>query len=108
MIAHSLSQYVSVVPRDRVPVAMALVLPTCLARASSEGEDCYRDTSARLLELAAIDQNAFRTVVASMSDGQKAFLEEVIRWGRQQGPTEQAASGATGQPSIALKMDFGG
>ncbi|KAK1640172.1 armadillo-type protein [Colletotrichum phormii] len=108
MIAHSLSQYVGVVPRDRVPVAMALVLPTCLARASSEGEDCYRDTSARLLELAAIDQNAFRTVVASMSDGQKAFLEEVIRWGRQQGPTEQAASGATGQPSIALKMDFGG
>ncbi|KAF4783109.1 hypothetical protein HER10_EVM0006272 [Colletotrichum scovillei] len=108
MIAHSLSQYVGVVPRDRVPVAMALVLSTCLARASSEGEDCYRDTSARLLELAAIDQNAFRTVVASMSDGQKAFLEEVIRWGRQQGPTEQTASGATGQPSIALKMDFGG
>ncbi|WYZ40231.1 hypothetical protein EsH8_IV_000572 [Colletotrichum jinshuiense] len=108
MIAHSLSQYVGAVPKDRVPVAMALVLPTFLARASSEGEECYRDTSARLLELAAIDQNAFRTVVASMSDGQKAFLEEVIRWGRQQGPTEQAASGATGQPSIALKMDFGG
>ncbi|KAF6830200.1 hypothetical protein CPLU01_07494 [Colletotrichum plurivorum] len=108
LIAHSLSQYVGVVPRDRIPVAMALVLPTCLARASSEGEDVYKDTSARLLELAAADQNAFRTVVASMSDGQKAFLEEVIRWGRQQGTSEQTSTGASGQPSIALKMDFGG
>ncbi|KAF6827022.1 hypothetical protein CMUS01_09180 [Colletotrichum musicola] len=108
LIAHSLSQYVGVVPRDRIPVAMALVLPTCLARASSEGEDVYKDTSARLLELAAVDQNAFRTVVASMSDGQKAFLEEVIRWGRQQGTSEQTSTGASGQPSIALKMDFGG
>ncbi|KAF6817130.1 hypothetical protein CSOJ01_02550 [Colletotrichum sojae] len=108
LIAHSLSQYVGVVSRDRIPVAMALVLPTCLARASSEGEDVYKDTSARLLELAAVDQNAFRTVVASMSDGQKAFLEEVIRWGRQQGTSEQTSTGASGQPSIALKMDFGG
>ncbi|GJC86747.1 pof6 interactor protein 1 [Colletotrichum liriopes] len=108
MIAHSLSQYVGAVPRDRVPVAMALVLPTLLARASSEGEDCYRDTSARLLELAAIDQNAFRTIVAGLNEGQRAFLEEVIRWGRQQGPAEQTAAGTSGQPSIALKMDFGG
>ncbi|WQF75705.1 Putative armadillo-like helical protein [Colletotrichum destructivum] len=108
MIAHSLSQYVGVVPRDRVPVAMALVLPTLLARASSEGEDCYRDTSARLLELAAVDQNAFRSIVAGLNDGQRAFLEEVIRWGRQQGPAEQTAGGASGQPSIELKMNFGG
>ncbi|KAK2023631.1 ARM repeat-containing protein [Colletotrichum zoysiae] len=108
MIAHSLSQYVGAVPRDRVPVAMALVLPTLLARASSEGEDCYRDTSARLLELAAADQNAFRTVVAGLNEGQRAFLEEVIRWGRQQGPAEPAAAEASGQPSIALKMNFGG
>ncbi|TDZ49897.1 Pof6 interactor protein 1 [Colletotrichum trifolii] len=108
MVAHSLSQYVGVVPRDRIPVAMAVVLPTCLARASSEGEEVYRDTSARLLELAAVDQHAFRTVVGSMSGGQKAFLEEVIRWGRQQGSSEQAAASARGQPSIALKMDFGG
>ncbi|KAI8219778.1 Pof6 interactor protein 1 [Colletotrichum sp. SAR 10_86] len=108
LIAHSLSQYVGNVPRDRIPVAMALILPTFLARASSEGEDAYRDTSARLLELAAVDQSAFRTVVANMNDGQKAFLEEVIRWGRQQGSSEQAATSATGQPSIALKMDFGG
>jgi hypothetical protein len=109
IIAHTLVQYVGIVQPERVPVAMALVVPTLLARASSEGEDVYRETSARLLELAAVDQGAFRSVVAAMSGSQKSFLEEVIRRGRQSndGP-ERAGGTAEGQPTIALKMDFGG
>jgi len=92
---------------------MALVVPTLLSRAASEeGQAVYRETSARLLELAAVDQAAFRRVVAGMSEGQKAFMEEVIRNGRVGGGAQQtggeAAGGGGGQPSIALKMDFGG
>jgi hypothetical protein len=80
-----------------------------MARATAEGEDVYHETSARLLELAAIDQDMFRAVVGGMSDGQKSFLEEVIRFGRQNtGQTSKAVAGESGQPSIALKMDFGG
>jgi HEAT repeat-containing protein 5 len=98
--------------KDRAPAAMALVLPTLLGRASAEGRETYIETSARLLELAAADQPAFRAVVASMSESQRAFLEEVIRWGRQAGgEAERAAragSTAGGQPTIELKMNFGG
>lgn len=89
---------------------MALVLPALLARALSEGgAEVYRETSARLLELASADQSAFRAVVGGMSEGQRGFLEEVIRAGRQGG-----GGGGVGreegvrEPSIALKMDFGG
>lgn len=97
------------VDKSRVVAAMSLVIPMLMARATAEGDEVYRETSTRLLELAAVDQAAFRAVVGGMSDGQKTFLEEVIRSGRQ--TTEQANktdSGAAGQPSIALKMDFGG
>lgn len=117
-VAQTLSSYVAAVPRDHAPIAMALVVPTLLSRAASEdgGEKdaVYRETSARLLELASVDQAAFRGVVAGMSEGQKAFMEEVIRAGRQSaagaGAGEKGAGAANGggQPSIALKMDFGG
>ena len=87
-------------------IAMSVVAPALLSRAASEGSAVYRETSARLLELASADQTAFRAVVANMNDGQKAFMEEVIRSGRQTAG-DRAADGGTGQPTIALKMDFG-
>jgi hypothetical protein len=90
---------------------MALVVPTLLARAAGEDDaeesGVYRETSARLLELASVDQAAFRGVVAGMSEGQKAFMEEVITAGRQTGQVEREA-GSAGQPTIALKMNFVG
>ncbi|KAH7170561.1 armadillo-type protein [Dactylonectria macrodidyma] len=109
LIAHALCLYVGTVDKSRVVAAMPLVIPMLMARASAEGEDVYRETSTRLLEIAAVDQPTFRAVVGGMSGGQKTFLEEVIRFGRQ--TTEQADKtdlGSPGQPSIALKMDFGG
>ncbi|KAH8737675.1 armadillo-type protein [Ilyonectria robusta] len=109
LIAHGLCQYVGTVDKSRVVAAMSLVIPMLMARATAEGDEVYRETSARLLELAAVDQAAFRAVVGGMSDGQKTFLEEVIRSGRQTTEqTDKTDSGAAGQPSIALKMDFGG
>ncbi len=100
-------------------IAMSVVAPALLSRAASEGSssgsgniststsEVYRETSARLLELASADQNAFRGVVANMNEGQKAFMEEVIRSGRQQDAGDRGDDTGRGQPSIALKMDFG-
>ncbi|KAJ4304287.1 hypothetical protein N0V88_001900 [Collariella sp. IMI 366227] len=56
LVAHFLCQYVSTLSKDHAPIAMALVLPALLARAWSEGREVYRETSARLLELAGADQ----------------------------------------------------
>lgn len=89
-------------------VATALVAPALLSRAASEGAETYRETSARLLELASVDQAAFRGVVAGMSEGQRAFVEEVIRSGKRTGEVESEDGGGAAQPTIALKMDFGG
>ncbi|KAG5983299.1 hypothetical protein E4U43_006293 [Claviceps pusilla] len=88
---------------------MALVIPTLMTRAAGEGEEIYRETSTRLLELAATDQEAFRATVGAMSSGQRTFLEEVIRSGQQAGANGDNSSATDrGKPSITLKMDFGG
>ncbi|CAN8097169.1 unnamed protein product [Discula destructiva] len=110
LIAHTLGQYVALVSADHKAIAMSLVVPTLLSRAASEGgtdANIYRETSARLLELASADQASFRGVVAGMSEGQKAFMEEVITSGRQNESVQRDADADNGQPSIALKMNFG-
>lgn len=130
-MAHTLAQYVGVVAKtdassssssstggrnSRAAAATALIVPTLLTRASAEGKDAYPATSARLLEVAAADQQAFRVVVGGMSDGQRGFVEEVIRTGQQavgeagraaDGGVDAASGAGGGQPSIELKMDFG-
>ena len=110
LVAHTLTLYVGSLPEARVAVAMALVVPTLLARAASEdGGDgeVERETSARLLELAGVDQAAFRGVVGGMSEEQKGFMEGVIRAGQRGGGTKRE-EGDGEKPTIALKMDFGG
>ena len=91
---------------------MSLIVPTLLSRANSEGEAVYRETSSRLLELAGSDQIAFRGVVSGMSEAQKGFMENVIKEGRMAG---QRSIGKVDEgeeegkePTIALRMDFGG
>jgi HEAT repeat-containing protein 5 len=112
LIAQTLCHYAAGVSKDHTAIAMALVVPALLSRASSEGDGessdaVYRETSARLLELASADQVAFRGVVGAMNEAQKAFMEEVIRSGRQAGATRKSDEGE-GRPTIALKMNFGG
>lgn len=100
---------VGVADQSRRLAAMSLVVPTLMARATADGEEVYRETSTRLLELAAADQGTFRAVVGGLSDGQKTFLEEVIRSGQQStGAAVKEATESSGQPTIALKMNFGG
>ncbi|KAI0156643.1 ARM repeat-containing protein [Hypoxylon sp. FL1284] len=106
LVAQSLTQYVTTLGSGHTQIAMSVVAPALLSRAASEGAEVYHETSTRLLELASADQAGFRGVVTAMSEGQKAFMEEVIRSGRQTGNQEKDVD-TTGQPSIALKMDFG-
>ncbi|KAG6040878.1 hypothetical protein E4U41_006790 [Claviceps citrina] len=109
LIAHTLCSYVAVVPRSRMRAAMGLVIPTLMARAAGEGDEVYHETSTRLLELAATDQEAFRAIVGAMNGSQRAFLEEVIRSGQQAGSAgnNNPSAADAGKPSITLKMDFG-
>jgi hypothetical protein len=86
---------------------MALVIPTILSRASSEGEgeELYQETSSRLLELAAANQGAFRSVVGGLSESQRAFMEEVLRAGQKTRKVEREEGRE--EPTIALRMNFG-
>jgi hypothetical protein len=61
------------------------------------------------LDLAASDQGAFRGVVGALSESQKGFMEVVILKGREASAAGKTAEGegASGEPSIALRMDFG-
>lgn len=110
MVSHSLCQYVASIEKERVSAAMSLIIPTLLARTTAEGEEVFGETSSRLLELAAIDQESFRAIVSGMSGGQRAFLEEVIKSGQQATMISNQDDGTEvgGQPTIALKMNFGG
>jgi hypothetical protein len=92
---------------------MSLVIPTLLSRADSEQSEntagnVYPETSARLLEIAGVDQAAFRSVVAGMSDGQRSFMEVVIKSGRGTVVERRDDDGEGKEPTIALRMNFGG
>jgi hypothetical protein len=110
LVAHALTAFVTTLAGPQKGVAMSVIVPTLLARANSEGEEVYRETSARLLDLAGSDQAAFRGVVAGMTDAQKQFMENVIVAGRQAGQGQGKAKDGDGEerePTIALRMDFG-
>lgn len=112
IIAHALTSFIPTLAQtQQKQTAMALVIPTLLARASKEGADTYKETAARLLELAGADQTAFKGVVGGLSAEQRSFMESVIKAGSTgaQGKGREALRrDDTGEPTIALKMDFGG
>ncbi|TVY16253.1 Pof6 interactor protein 1 [Lachnellula arida] len=110
LVSHALTAFVSTLSSPQKPVAMSVIMPMLLQRASTEGESVYQETSARLLELAGSDQVGFRGVVSGLSEGQKGFMEGVIMKGRKAQGAVRAGSEDVGgrEPSIALRMDFGG
>ncbi|KAK0101044.1 hypothetical protein ONS96_006274 [Cadophora gregata f. sp. sojae] len=109
LVTHALTIYTTTLPSTQKAVAMSVVVPTLLARANSEGENVYKETSARLLDLAGSDQTAFRGVVGGMSTEQKGFMESVILKGRQSQESGKVVDEDGGrEPTIALRMDFGG
>lgn len=110
LVAHSLTLLPSTLPPPSIPSAVALVLPSLLARAKSEGSPVWRETADRLVELAGIDGTAFRGVVTGLQPDVRAFMEEVVRSGQSAKAREEGAGSEedvrVGQPTIELKMDF--
>lgn len=88
---------------------MSVIVPTLLKRANGDGEKVWKETNARLLEMAAADPTAFRAVVGGMTPEQKGFMEGILMKGRDgaRGRTDDADDGER-EPTIALRMNFGG
>ena len=111
LIAHALTSFVTTTSGDALSAAMCIIVPMLLTRASAEGKAVYVETSKRLLELAGGDLTpVFRGAVAKMSPGQRTFMETVIREGGGARRSNDGRRESTGEvePSIALKLDFGG
>ena len=113
LIAHALTSFVTTTMGPASSAATCTVVPMLLARASAEGRDVYPETAKRLLELASGSlMPVFRGVVAKMDDGQRSFMETVIREGGGAGRGRHGSRGSSGEekeePRIALRMNFGG
>ncbi|KAH0543337.1 hypothetical protein FGG08_002293 [Glutinoglossum americanum] len=108
LISHALTSFTSVLMPTQISTYFSLILPVLLSRASSNKDPLvFRETSTRLLELAAFNQGAFRNVVMQLSSPQRAFMEEVIRSGTKGGNSVGDVRQESNKPSIALRMDFG-
>lgn len=100
LCAQALVAFVQSLDKSQVSASMALVIPTLLKRASQEGSVVHRETAARLLELAAVDQGIFRGIIGGMDPEVKGFTEDVLKaLGGQEKQVKQ-----TEEPTIALKM----
>lgn len=111
IVTHTLTSFTTTLSYDlpRTTAAMSVMIPLLLTRASTDGETLFAETAIRLLELASAEQNAFRSVVAKMSVEQKNFMEQVIREGSSKGrKADREEKEESGEPSIALKFNFGG
>ncbi|KAJ9642042.1 hypothetical protein H2199_005257 [Coniosporium tulheliwenetii] len=85
ILSTALVSFVASLETKKISTAMALVLPTLLARAAKEGEEVYAETAARLLQLAGVEQAAFREVVGRLEAAQRGFMEEVLKSGAKAG-----------------------
>ncbi|KAF2478878.1 armadillo-type protein [Neohortaea acidophila] len=107
VMAQTLLLYAGRVPVAQRPAVVALAMKTLLSRATAQGSALYPETAGRLLELAALDNAAFRGVVAGMDGEEKAVLERVLK--STAGARRKSEDlGQESEPTIALKMNFGG
>lgn len=107
LMAQTFTMYAGRVSHERKPITLALMVTVLLERASREGSKTYLETATRLLELAALDNAVFRTLVSGMAGDQKALLERILKTHAESQQTRNDF-GSDREPTIALKMDFGG
>lgn len=106
LVCQALTQYVATsIPLEKQAVGMVLVFTMLLKRASEEGQAVYQETCSRFLELAAVDQAAFKGIVSGLGEEQRGCFEKVLMSGRQM--KKNADEAGQEQPTIALKMNFG-
>ena len=113
LTAHALSSFVTTTSGPASSAAMCVIMPVLLTRASAEGKGVYPETAKRLLELAGGNlMPVFRGVMAKMSPEQRGFMETVIREGGGAGGDRaggrRSSADEKEEPTIALKLDFGG
>lgn len=93
------------VDEGKASAAIALILPAQLARAATAGSGAYRDTAARILEMAGGKlQGPFRSAANGLSEEQKSLLQEIIKEGG--AGARKVEVQEVEAPTIALKMDF--
>ncbi|KAK4505401.1 hypothetical protein PRZ48_003364 [Zasmidium cellare] len=108
VIGQTLTTYVSAkLPADRKPPAVVLAMNVFLTCAAKDGKASYPGIAARLLELAATDNGTFRSFVGSMAGEKKQLMEAILKSQASSRGTRQDFS-TEREPTIALKMDFGG
>lgn len=106
VMAQTLAMYVAKLPADQRPAAVALSIQALLERAMSDGPRVHQETATRLLELANVDNAAFRAVVGSMSGDRRHVLEHILK-SSAGARRSNDDTGAGQEPTIALKLDFG-
>ena len=107
IITHTLTTATKFMSPEQIFPFIGLFVPALLSRAKTEDKSVYSEVAARLLELAAANQHAFRTLVGSMPEADRAFMEEVIREGSAGSRSqEESSKGDNREPTIALKMNF--
>ena len=107
IMAQTLSMYTPRLPAPQKPAATALFVRTLLARAIKEGAKTHQETAARLLELANTDSATFRSIVSGMHGEEKSTLENILKSSAGARKAKNDV-GTDHEPTIALKMDFGG
>ena len=104
LLAQALVQFLGTLQgAEQKGVAMKIVIPALLARAQKE-EGTEGETAGRLLEIAGVDQGAFRSAVQGLSPEQRQFMEGVLKKGSVR--QRQEVQSEAGEPTIALKMEF--
>ena len=107
LILQTLLTFASLLGSEEAATVMCVVLPTILHRASVLGKESFRQMAGRLLSLASTNQDAFRSVVASVNLEQRALIEEILKEGGVGRDDNQRGGNIRGEPSIALKLTFG-
>ncbi|KIW19738.1 hypothetical protein PV08_00312 [Exophiala spinifera] len=93
--------------------AMSILIPVLMVRATqvpggSNLQDVRKECAARLLDLVAVDQFAFKAAVGSLGEEQRSDLENLLRAagvGEKQDTTSM--DNVESRPAIELRMDFG-
>ena len=107
IVAHALTASMKFMDPTQILSFAGLLVPALLSRGKTEGKSGYPEIATRLLEVAGANQHAFRSLVGSMPEAERAFMEDIIREGsaRSRG-REETNKGDDREPTIALKMNF--
>ncbi|KAF2002451.1 ARM repeat-containing protein [Amniculicola lignicola CBS 123094] len=107
ILAHTLVQLLPTLHKpEQRQLAAKIIIPALLSRASKDLNTTH-ETATRLLELAGSDQSAFKAVVGGLSAEQRVFMEGVLKSGGMGAKRKEVERSDTGEPTIALRMDFG-